>query len=607
MLPFSPESDLVETRASLRALVDDVVAKLSAGILPTDMEREHLDIKEEAGRRGSGGLLMPGQAQNLAAADQLAHEVTCFANSPGGGVLLVGVEDSTGSLLGAGLDAEWLRHRIYERVDIAPLVEERFVDGVRLLVLFVAESRDPVEDPDGKLRWRVGGHCVPVDRAEWWLRRQDTKGTDPMAAVTERTVLDISPGAIAVARRYLRESADDNDSGPPGRADSELLRWLGVLRPDGCLTQAGALTFCQSETTLLSLAVVDVEGGDVLAAAADLSGLSLLEQVAAVENRLDVLNDAVTIADAFAEAAIRRLPLRALREAILNGVVHRDWMQTDAVSITWIEADSALQVVSPGGFVGGISAGNALTQRYARYPALADLFRALRLVDKQGMGVDRMVREMVTLGHRPPVLVEEPGPRVRVRLTGGVPVVPVMNLMERIRPAVRRRDVRIALVVYTLLHQPFVTSAMLVDVLQRPEAECAEAIDAAAECLVGDKPLLRPHKDVWLLSQAALAVVLGSGSAHLKQLRRRGALGYWRPDHATDVARAWFTSHDRITSGDYAAMTGFTQPGALRQLDRLTAEGLLHRGDEVGRNAHFAPEPVLLKTTRTVDSARRPV
>jgi hypothetical protein len=72
-------------------------------------------------------------------------------------VLLVGVEDSTGSLLAAGLDAEWLRHRIYERVDIAPLVEERMVDGVRLLVVFVAESREPIEDSHGKLRWRVGG------------------------------------------------------------------------------------------------------------------------------------------------------------------------------------------------------------------------------------------------------------------------------------------------------------------------------------------------------------------------------------------------------------------------------------------------------------------
>ena len=39
-------------------------------------------------------------------------------------------------------------------------------------------------------------------------------------------------------------------------------------------------------------------------------------------------------------------------------------------------------------------------------------------VDKQGIGVDRMYREMVTLGHQPPRIVEEPGPRVRARLGG---------------------------------------------------------------------------------------------------------------------------------------------------------------------------------------------
>jgi ATP-dependent DNA helicase RecG len=97
---------------------------------------------------------------------------------------------------------------------------------------------------------------------------------------------------------------------------------------------------------------------------------------------------------------------------VLNGVVHRDWMQHDPVEVTWIAEDSALQVVSPGGFTGGDTAENVLTQRHARYPALADLCRVLHLVEKQGLGVDRMYRDMVVLGHRPPLIVEEPGPRV---------------------------------------------------------------------------------------------------------------------------------------------------------------------------------------------------
>lgn len=226
---------------------------------------------------------------------------------------------------------------------------------VRLLVLYVAEAREPVEDPDGRLRWRTGGHCVLVDRAEWWLHRQDRAGSDPMAAATDRSGADVAPGAVLAARRFLSGSAEPVDVARD--SDPDLLRKLGVLRPDGRLTQAGALVFCRSEQTHLALSVLDVERGDVLTAPADLAGLSLLEQVAAVEARLDTLNTAVTLRGGFAEHPVRRLPPAAAREVVLNGVVHRDWMQPDPVAVTWVEADSALQVVSPGGFVGGVSPG----------------------------------------------------------------------------------------------------------------------------------------------------------------------------------------------------------------------------------------------------------
>lgn len=584
MPPFTPHADLLDARARLQAEVDALLAALERGVLPSDAEREHVDCKEEAGRRGSGGVLLTGEAHNLAAAEHLAREVACFANTPGGGALVVGVEDRTGALLGAGLDVDWLRHRIYQRIDVAPALEERFVAGVRLLVVFVAEAREPVEDPDGRLLWRTGGTCQPVDRAEWWLHRRASSGSDPMAAATDRTLSDVTDGALVVARRFLRESAGQQDI-EVARSAAELLGYLGVLLPDGRLTQAGAVAFCASDRTWISTMVVDVEGGDVLAAAPDLTGLSLVEQVAATVQRLDAANTAVTLHEGFVEEPVRRLPLRAAREAVLNGVVHRDWMSPEPVMVRWTEADSALDVVSPGGFVGGVSAANALSQRYARSPALADLFRALRLVDRGGMGVDRMVREMVVLGHRRPLLVELDGPYVRTRLVGGRPVVPVIDLVSRIHPAVRRRDVKVALVVDTLLHQPFVTAAQLTDVLQRPEVECAEAIDAASECRVDDQPLLRPYKDVWMLSDAAI-YVLGAPRARSTSTRR-DVLPYRRPNDAVPLVRRWFEVHVRITSGDHAVMTGLTVAAARRQLERLVEEGLLQRGDEQGRNAHF--------------------
>lgn len=585
-MPLSPYGDLVEDRAHLRALVDQVLGRLDAGGSISEIERQQVDLKEEAGRRGRGGVLLAGDPRNLAAADSLADEVACMANTPGGGALVVGVEDRTGSLLGAVLDAEWLRHRVWERVEVAPAVEERQVSGTRLLVLYIAEAREPVEDTRGQVRWRTGGACTPVDRSEWWLHRQDRSAHDPLAAASLRTLEDVTGGSLATVRRHI-EAADSEAAAP---SDRDLLVRIGAIRPDGHLTRAAALLLCPSAATLISVSVLDVEGGDVLVPPPDLGGRSVLEQLILVEERLDAVNNAVPVRSGFSEMPVRLLPPAALREAVCNALVHRDWLSPDPIEVTWIQADAALTVVSPGGFVGGVEPGNALTSRYARSPALADLFRTMRLVEKQGLGVDRMVRELVSLGHRPPRLREQAGPRVRVRLVGGQPVVPVLELMSRVQPAVRRRDVRVALVVHTLLTEPYVTPTLLEPVLQRSTEECLDAILAAADCRVGGEPLLVPYKTVWLLSPAALAVVEGA-AARRQALQRKGLLLHRRAATAAHVVGRWLRDHPTLTSGDAAILSGLTQPGALRQLERLEAEGILVRGTGMGRTAHFVAGP----------------
>jgi len=522
-----------------------------------------------------------------------------MANTPGGGAIVVGVEDRSGRLLGAALDAEWLRHRVYEHVSVAPAIAERIIQGIRLLVLYIAQASEPVEDVSGRIRWRTGGHCTPVDRAEWWLSRQLYAGYDQMAAATRRTESDVAPGALVAAQRYLaswaKERGADADGDIGGQSPRELLAALGVLYPDGRLSAAGALMFCPSDRTYIALSVLDVEGGELLAAPGDLAGLSLLEQIEWADGRLDTLNTSLRVAaePGFARPSVRRLPPGAVREAVLNGVVHRDWMQHDPVEVTWIDEDSALQVISPGGFTGGVTAANVLTQRHARYPALADLCRALHLVEKQGLGVDRMYRDMVVLGHRPPLIVEEPGPRVRTRLVGGPPVVPVVNLMSTVRPELRQRDVRVALIIHTLLHQPFTTASRLTGILQREIPEVEEALDTAADCLTGTEPLLVRYKDVWTLSWDAVSAA--RRRTDYEELHRRGVLTYVRPDTnvAAAIVRDWLTDHDRYTSGDHATLTGLTYTGARGQLERLEQAGLLVRGPGSGRSAHFIAGPAL--------------
>lgn len=587
-MTFQPGAELVADMADLRARVATALSRVRAGEPPTVVERERVDFKEEPGRRGAGGVLLPGASQSTTAADRLADEVACMANTPGGGALVVGVKDGTGELVGTDLDTEWLRHAVYRRVDVAPVVEEHVERGVRLLVLYVPEAREPVEDTSDRLRWRVGPNCVPVDRSAWWLHRQGRAGWDEMARPSNAGLDDVSPGAIAVARRYLlrRPVLDDRlaDEPPP-----EMLRRLGLLTVDDLLTQAGALLFVPASRPWLAWTRLDVQGGDVLASA-DAEG-SLLEQIAYVEAQLESANDRVTLPGAFSERQVRLLPTRAAREAVLNGVVHRDWRQGEPTTVVWVEADSSLDVVSPGGFVGGITPSNVLTQRFSRSPALADAVRALGLVDKQGIGVDRMYREMVVLGHRPPLLIEQDGPRVRARLVGGLPVVPVMRLVDEIEPAARQRDVQVALIVHSLLHRPFVTARSMAAVLQRTEQEAQEALETAARCVVKGEPLMEAYRDVWTLSPAAASIVRDAPDA--AAARRGGVLAHIGPDAAgaARVVQQWLDMHDRISSGDYARLTGLTYAGARRVLERLAGEGLLVRGESSGRNAHFLPGP----------------
>lgn len=577
--------DLVEARAQVAAQVDAVLGALERGEHPGRAETEQVECKEEPGRRGRDGSLLPGERQNQAAASYLAREVCCFANTPGGGALILGVEDGTWALLGTELDTSWLRRRIYELADIAPVVGARQVSGARVLVVTVAESPEPVEDGDGKIRWRVDDTCKPVDRSEWWLRRQARAGADLMAAVTGRRSDAVAQGSLVAARRYLSEDGEVDLASV--RPDSALLRRLGVLTPNDHLTQAGVLMFAPSARPLVRLARLDVVGGDLLNTYEPSPGLSLLEQISEVEARLDAYNPTSPVTRGLTETPVRALPTRAVREALLNGLAHRDWMQPEPTVLTWVDADARLEVVSPGGFTGGMNADNVLSRRHSRYPALTDLLRALRLVDRQGTGVDRMYREMIVRGHAPPLIREQPGPEVRTALTGGTPDVPVLDLVAAIRPEVRQRDVHIAVLLYELLHAPFLSLQSTAAALQGEREDAQFALLTAGQTTVDGHPLVRPYKDVWLLGRGAVARV--ERSDRRESLTRRGLLTYRRAtgSAAESVVRAWLSAHDRITSGDFAEIAGVAKPTATRTLTALEGH-ILDRGADVrGRNAHF--------------------
>lgn len=553
-----------QRRRELQAIVDELLSAEKDGYLPTVQEKTSLDFKEEAGRR-IRDQLEPGQAQNQVAATKLADEVACFANTPGGGVVVVGVEDETGRILGTALDEEWLRQAIHRAVDVAPSVEAHNVGGQRVLTIFVAESPTVVEDTSDRIRWRVGDHCAPVDRSEWWVHRQEVLNVDVMAAESPTGPEAITHGSWKLLKERLTQEGEPLDR-------LQALQRIGVMRGDR-LSFAGELLLTSAGRILLELTTLDLPGGQVTNRVVPQASESLLEQLETVQRALDVANDHVVLAQGLTHRSIRRVPYSAAREAILNGLIHRDWDSAESTRIRWFDVDSMLEVRSPGGFTGGVTSENILAERHARYPALADVFRALGMVEKEGLGVDRMYQTMIVLGHRTPYIAEVAGPHVETTLVGGEPVEGVVEFVDAIRPVERQRDPRLALILEHLLHHAFIDVPTAGRILHRDRQGAEVAMRVATQTSVSSVPLLAPYADVWILSPEASELI-----AHLKEVdpvRQFFRRGSTNPQDLQKVIEEWLTTHSRMTTRDLAELGGVsrnTAQKALMDLEGLTLE-----------------------------------
>lgn len=561
----------IERRHELQSAVGEILATASDGFL-TSKETQAIDFKEEAGRRGHGGIIEPGDKTNNEAATKLADEVACMANTPGGGALIVGVADS-GEIIGTELDVDWLRQRIDSAVNVAPDIVSQEVCGLRVLVIYVAEAMEPIANTTDSYRWRVGDSCKPVDRAEWWENMAARNQFDPMAQKSRLTVNDISPAALHLAQRWVGET-------DPSTTEDFLLR-IGALRSDKHLTQAAELAFTNSNRCNIELTVFDVPGGKIINRPRTPADTSLLEQLNFVEQALSAFNQEQIISVGIAHQSFRQVPEQAVREALLNGLIHRDWNRQQPTEVRWFSTDSMLEVRSPGGFPTGISSSNVLSNRAARYPALADLFRALGLVEKQGVGVDRMYQSMITLGHRPPEIIEVSGPYVECRLQGGEPVYPVLKLVSSISPRERQRDYRISVLLYHLFRHAFVTEDALAAALQSTREAALNALRAAEQTTVSGQPLISRHKQVWLLSASARSLVAASNAPF-------PILNYLSTDirQIESVVSEWFEVFPSITTGDLMQLCDISRGTARRMLDELSDTGLLAQTGK-GRATRF--------------------
>ena len=564
----------------LEHLIDTAMRQIADGEPTERIERTRLDLKEEPGRRGRGGSVLPGQPTNEEAASYFAREMACMANTPGGGAIILGIADD-GTLIGTELDGDRLRHRIWEisKRRLTVSAHEAEINGCSVLVLTVAEALDPVEH-DGRLRWRVGGNCVEVDPVTWRAGMLQRIGYDWSVQPSGHTLGDARPAAFDIARRYLRETETGSDLAAAG--DHDLLARLDLLDADERLTNAGSLLFVGTPFTGVDYMRRDAPGGD---STNRIEGTGpLVEQVREVEQAGRATNRTTHVPRGFVRRQLRAIPLSAFREAIVNGIAHRDWTSPQPTTVEHV--GDTLTVTSPGGFIGGVAPHNIITHpAVPRYRSLARALASLGLAERQGIGVDRMVRDMLAIGRPAPVISEIGGPYVRVSLLGGEPDATVVDVVSSLEPG-EAANVDTLLLIEHLWRRGWIDAERAAPTLQRPDDEASETIRRLSDARAAGDPVVAAVRGVPADQPRAYRF---SDACRERLARRMAPLSI--PEGRDAMILDWARARGRVSTTEAADLAGISRGYAGTRLTALAKAGVLQQGrpNKIGRGFFYVP------------------
>jgi ATP-dependent DNA helicase RecG len=460
----------------------DALLRIEAGARTSTQETSRLDFKVQ-GKSIEDTLMF------------LAEACACFANAEGGSVVVGVADKASGSdaFVGTTLDPEKTRHRVHEvthpplTVDAelhpAPHGDVLVLTVPRGLQVHIVKNKAPTE--------RIGTDCVPMTSERIMLVMSDKSGLDWSAEDTLLPVSAVTPLSLAAARTLLDRASDPFKRGLAKESDIDILRALGVVTPHQTLTNAGALLFTtfRPGVELISYTFRKTPAGAL--AASEYLQAPLVPALQRVFDLIQARTESTPVSVGKGQQLhINDLPEAAVREAVVNAAMHRDYATLDRITVE--HAPTRLSVTSPGAFVPGVTVTNVLTtSSRARNKNLASAMRTLGFAETAGTGVDRMYAEMARIGHEPP-RYEADQTSVRVTLLGGTPNAALARYVATL-PADEADDADAMLTLLTLLTRKTVSAQSMAGLLQKPTIEEAQSsLARLADPSVG---LLEPNRE----------------------------------------------------------------------------------------------------------------
>lgn len=317
--------------------------------------------------------------------EDIKREAVAFLNS-NDGMILIGVDDN-GKAVGVENADEVMRR-----------VSQALVNGVRPDCSQFFRV-DGYED-DGKTIVRV--NIVRGTNTPYYLGDKGIRPNGVYVRIGSMT----APAQESVIRDLVkRADGDDYESKIAYRQDLTFTAaekvfaendiafgeaqktTLGVVTPNGYYTDLGLLLSDQCEHSI-KCAIFEGTTKEIFKGRREFGG-SLLAQVNDVYGYIDVYNKTSSHIVGKQRADSRDYPPAAVREALLNAVVHRDYSYSGSTLVNLY--DDRLEILSLGDIPNGMTEETLrLGVSQPRNKRLADVFYRLRYIEAYGTGIPRI-------------------------------------------------------------------------------------------------------------------------------------------------------------------------------------------------------------------------
>ncbi|MBM6924579.1 RNA-binding domain-containing protein [Pseudoflavonifractor phocaeensis] len=330
----------------------------------------------------------------------ICKEVIAFANTKGG-TLYIGVSND-GSVVGVkNADQVILQMNNMIRDSIKPDV-----------TMFVGYEAQHVSDKDII--------AVTIQKGTDRPYYLSSKGLKP-SGVYVRNGTSSDPATDTAIRKMIKET--DGDSFESMRSleqnlsfeaaekqfekqnipfDAAKMQTLGMISADGIYSNVALLLSDQCPSTIKAATFSGEDKGS-FQDRREFSG-SLFQQMEELYSYLDMRNQTKATFDGLYRIDTRDYPEDALREALLNSLVHRDY-SFRASTIVSVYADR-IEFVSVGGLPSGIALDDImLGLSVCRNPKLAAIFYRLQLIEAYGTGMPKIMNAYTESESKPKIEV----------------------------------------------------------------------------------------------------------------------------------------------------------------------------------------------------------